>query len=382
MPRRVRQNGPRKERKRPNYANETVAEWEGRMLRKGIPRLSVWFARITGEFGIEAAGIMEDILVGRFGGVAAEFDLEVWRECYLHPKKVGREIWRRERSTSGPLREIALIYKALRQFSRELKAGKYSEEELRALITELFSDPEFVQQSRQAGEEMHRELNKHLEACQHDPGELVEDTLSQFFVTVWLPCMFLLGTSPHALYQRAAEGDMLAVRELIQLDSQAKYLPEIARHTAAWERQPQKFKAQVRMLEDARSSPPNKWKNPQHFKLAIIKYVIGFAQEHVRVGISKIKVFTKRDLQHLFDALSRERLGNQIDEDLPLSDEAYKKALKRHGVSQVSPIGWAFLSDCVSPLKRDGRDSFPHHEHITRQLETSTGRSRAPGRGG
>ncbi len=49
---------PRRERNRPNYAAETVSEWEQRILSKGVPCIAVILARMYGEFALQLADLM------------------------------------------------------------------------------------------------------------------------------------------------------------------------------------------------------------------------------------------------------------------------------------------------------------------------------------
>ncbi|AMV18390.1 hypothetical protein VT03_10900 [Planctomyces sp. SH-PL14] len=73
-------------------------------------------------------------------------------------------------------------------------------------------------------------FQKGLGEIEADRGMGIEDLRraeSQFFLTIWLPAMLLLGKCPAKLYQLSAAGDLSAVLELIRLDPFAVQLPAV-----------------------------------------------------------------------------------------------------------------------------------------------------------
>ncbi len=330
----------RKERSRPNYSAESVFEWEQRMLKKHNSPMAIFAARMFGCLGIFLADQMEDILSGAFGGLAQDFDSQIWSDCYRDEKKFGRAIWRRERRHSGPFRELALLAKYFKRLSQKIESGEISLEEFHREVIALQANPEAMKFQQETIQSFQMQVNLFFRDMKQDGIEIIEDTLNQFLLTVWVPCMCLCGTSPQNLFEQATSGDVQSLCTLVGLDRQAQYIPEISTHIAAWERQPLKHKGQLMGLNEARRGYLQQWKNAEHLKLAIVKKILEYVQRTQQVKLFKSKVFTKNDLRHLFDALSREYKGTSIDEDFPFSDEAFIKAVKRKPVSQVSAQGW------------------------------------------
>ena len=128
-------------------------------------------------------------------------------------------------------------------------------------------------------------VEQYFHDMKHDTSDEIEDTLNQFLLTVWVPCMCLCGTSPQRLFGQASSGDVQSLCTLVGLDRQAQYIPEISTHIATWERQPLKHKGQLMGLNEARRGYLQQWKNAEHLKLAIVKQILEYVQKTQQVKL-------------------------------------------------------------------------------------------------
>ncbi|VAX41682.1 hypothetical protein MNBD_PLANCTO02-1037 [hydrothermal vent metagenome] len=330
----------RKERTPLNFATQTLQEWEMEMQRKRISFLPILCAKIMGYATVKICDCIEVTRTGGFGELAKDFELEKWGSFYLNEKKFNRAIRNNYRKADPILRCMIFEYRWLKRQSAHL-----SQEELNASDFDGESFAELITVFQQAWAEFNKELNVVLQGKDEGDQKIKDDAISQFFLTVWIPCMFVLGTSPATLFAKAASGDAYSIYNLIRLDKQAQYIPQISERLSFWLRNPEKYKSQLGCLDEARNGYIEEWKNNLHLKYAVIERVIKYSRDTKNIGVFNLKEFSKNDLRHLFDIIARDEKQGIIDEDFPVSDEAFKKGITRGSVSKIADTGWDnFLS--------------------------------------
>jgi len=329
---------PRKERARKDYSGELMMDWGSRMVKKGVHPLLVMHAQVCGFSGVYHAEAFRELVDGSFSDLSKDFDLLVWASYYRDEETWSKRHWRYEMVNSDAVGE-------LRELARNYRVGKVLEEADK--LKETPTGPPSMDDSTfdlmfmwtMALEEMNNDMEAH-EAVIQTGNDRMEDLLPQFFLTVHLPCILTCGETPGSLFKRAADGDLEALFTLISLDPQVQYISEIGRHVSRLERERKKRPELFERLQEARSGKFEHWKNSMHFKLGVVRFLFDNAKQIERSGEIETKSFTKMDLRHLFDAISRQCLRRNLEEDFPPSNEAFIKLLGRKPISRFSEDGW------------------------------------------
>lgn len=168
----------------------------------------------------------------------------------------------------------------------------------------------------------------------HD--ELIPAAEIQFFTTVWLPAMLVQGTCPAALFQRAEQGDLGAICELIRLDPFAADLPAIVRVRHEWLRD-----NRATELDAVDSARRESMELPPHrgaFKVRCAAWAIRWSREWCKIVGDDRACLDKRDMWNLFDLVARGRGRGNDSRDLR-SFEGFQKAITRHKVGPAGE-GW------------------------------------------
>lgn len=331
----------RKERPAENFADETVADWEQRMWKKRVPPVVTFLAKAVAYVAGVLAEFVDAITRGEAGRLAEDFDRDVWEACYRDDKKLLKLTYRRVRKNLGPLREFALVARGLKRVQKMLADGEITAEEICEFLNVILNDEELQTSAIQFREEFQAEFQSILEDAIDGKFELIEDTYTQFFVTVWIPSMCLYGCSPESLFRLASGGDKAAIHKLIRLDRDVQYIPVIRDIISGWERERIRYRFELEALDDARRDCLGSFAEPTQYKLAAIKFIIGHSKRLCEFKALKIRPMTTIDLRHLFDAITREQNnGNLIDHDLPDSDEALRKAMQRKRPVKFASEGW------------------------------------------
>ncbi|WP_339747600.1 hypothetical protein [uncultured Rubinisphaera sp.] len=266
--------------------------------------------------------------------VEENFELASWERLYRDQYRTERKYWLQQIKFSESLSEVRnqaseISLTSNVEFNEAFKAVQSLNDE---------KDPKFDLMA--AWSLSMGEFLKNFDALEEaaETEFVVFDPLvDEFIYKVSKACLCICGKTPWRLYREACKGNIESILTLIGIDRQVQYFPKIAKTVSAWERQPRKHEALISELQRARMGEINQWKNAEHVKLGMMRFLSKGSSE---LDDLESRAFTKKDLRHLFDAWSRKIHGTAIDEDLPLSDEALAKAMPRKAVSEVSDEGW------------------------------------------
>ncbi|MBE0576386.1 MAG: hypothetical protein IH613_10895 [Desulfuromonadales bacterium] len=141
-----------------------------------------------------------------------------------------------------------------------------------------------------------------------------------FFVNVCLICNGFYGQEPGLLLRKARLGDVDALEKILRLDARMISEPRIAQQVFNLHSKGKRTKY-LRVLGCLGKKPKLKF-TLQKIKCVKSGQISAFAEQ---IGFK----ITAPDIRALFDALSKDSGRGMVDNDLPLCDEAFSKAVQR-----------------------------------------------------
>lgn len=168
-------------------------------------------------------------------------------------------------------------------------------------------------------------------------GAALHSTEGRFFFCVAFPCWLEYGQPPVKLQRKARRGDTYALEKLLRLD---KFILEDARVRRVFHRvMASKGKALKERLSKALAGVPLRKLTRNKVKVTLAALVY----KTLREADARFRELDKRfphiekprpaldlpELRRLFDAVAQDVHGELQDNDLPLGDEAFRKAVQR-----------------------------------------------------
>lgn len=325
---------PIQERASRKIDDKSIEQWEIRIWKKGVPEIVTVVAKAFVYMAEDYFKFFQIRREGHFHQLHT-FTTSEWESLYLNPTKAGRFVRRKGGRLMRPLRILQVAvrwflhrWNRLNAFSQTVfLLSLLADKTLHAAILETWSLP--------LGEELQKGLRE-LDADDDLEFELVGRPEAQFFVTVWLPSMLLLGKCPAKLFRQAGEGDLAAVCELIRLDPFAVQLPAIQQFYRDLLRENNSAKLEAFRLAQTESIdlPNGRAKFKEQFAAKVIALSHGWCEI---VGDPKA-CLDPVDLWNLFDLVATERgRGNDLD-DLK-NYETFRKHVRDCEI-ELSMEGW------------------------------------------
>lgn len=325
---------PIQERKSRKIVDESMAHWELRVWKRGVPEVVTMLAKV---FAYAAEDYFEFFRLRREGQFhqLRTFPILEWESLYLNPSKAGRFVRRKCGRSTRSLRILQVgvrwflhRWHRLNVFNRAVLLFRVMADRARHFTSlEAWSLPIALGFQKGLGE---------IEA---ERGMGIEDLRraeSQFFLTVWLPAMLLLGKCPAKLYQLSAAGDLSAVLELIRLDPFAVQLPAVQVVYGNLLRENDAAKLEAFRL--AQGESVDLAASRSLFKTQFAAKVIGLSKIWCGIVRDDRACFDPVDLWNLFDLIAKKRGRVNDSEDL-VSYEAFRKAVGRCEID-LSMEGW------------------------------------------
>jgi len=149
-----------------------------------------------------------------------------------------------------------------------------------------------------------------------------ESLAASFFICVVVPCWLLYRDSPTRLYRKARLGNVDALEKLLRLDALLIHDPSIGKQIQAL-RFKNKFSTYQNLFEAVLKRPKN--------KVTRLKMKYAMAGFISAMSSMLTKPLLEPDIRALFDAVQKDATHDDlaIDEDLPLSAEAFTRAIHR-----------------------------------------------------
>ncbi|WP_156514315.1 hypothetical protein [Planctomyces sp. SH-PL14] len=261
-----------------------------------------------------------------------------WESLYLNPGKAGRFV---RRNCGRSVRSLRILQVGVRWFLH--RWNRLNSLDRVSLLSRLMADGASDLASLETSSvSLRAEFQKGLRELDADDDIKLEDVgrpEAQFFVTVWLPSMLLLGKCPAKLYRQAGEGDLAAVCELIRLDPFAVQLPAIQQLYRDLLRENSSAKLEAFRLAQTESVdlPNGRAKFKEQFAAKVITLSHGWCEI---IGDPKA-CLDPVDLWNLFDLVAKER-GHGND----LVDLKNYETFRKH------------VRDCEIELSMEGWDIF------------------------
>jgi hypothetical protein len=299
-----------------------------------VPALVALLAKTVAAAAEEYWAFFKLMRTGRLRNLAP-FTMERWQGFYREPRTAGRAVWHSLKRSLPSLRrlvlrcrQVAKAYRNMSPFSR-VAWGFWQLTDVGQRRADLAAATMLVPAVS---------VELHAGSACEDPGASQTELSAevQFFVTVWLPSMLLLGTDPAVLFEEAASGKVPACVELIRLDPFAADLPAIQSVRLQLLRDNDAGGLEAIRLAQAESIelPERRAK----FKGQLAAKVIRFSQQYREIVPLTSGTLDRTDMWNLFDLQARSR-GQAADADDLKSVDAYKKDVERT-TSFFPSSGW------------------------------------------
>jgi hypothetical protein len=320
-----------------------LGEWGRQMVRK---QKSWAIVALTHMLVRTAGGIYEfeqQVVRGNLSWLEASRPAEEWEQFYRQPCKVLQlvadhscpSVIPPEEGDSGASSEDQIgLGTLLRSLGIQARALRRSgDEELRRELRKELATPagrgaalsawKLVQELRQADLDELFGLDEEMDDHTFNTG--IRRPAIQFFMLVWIPCLIAHGTSTADLFRDAEQGDFEALVKLLEIDKRLSWCPTMARRIdeACLNREDGRFA----MLMNALSGSPRAF-TLGRYKCAISAYILRMSRSVADMHPLFGRRMTPLEVRGAFDAAARDR-GLLVDEDLPASRDAYRKAILR-----------------------------------------------------
>ncbi|AMV19262.1 hypothetical protein [Planctomyces sp. SH-PL14] len=325
---------PLQERASRKIVDESIEHWERRVWKKGVPEIVTVLAKAFAYMAEDYFKFFQIQREGHFHQLRT-FTTSEWESLYLNPNRAGRFV---RRKCGRSVRSLRTLQVGVRWFLHRWN-------QLNALNRMVFLFRLMTDKARHLasletwGLPLRVEFQKGLREIDADDGsgfEHLDRAESQFFVTVWLPSMLLLGKCPAKLYELAAAGELSAACELLRLDPFAVQLPVVEHfyRELLRENNPARLEAFRLAQTESVDLPSGRAK----FKEQFAAKVIALSQRWCEIVGDSKACLDPVDLWNLFDLIAKERGRGNDSVDLK-NYETFRKHVRDSEI-ELSTEGW------------------------------------------
>lgn len=336
---------PAKSRRNPN---ETLQDWDERMLQSGRPPALIMLAQLMAVAQPDIAEMVEFALAGKIQRNFPDMSREQRRTYYRNPQLFWKELIETTRSVLPPEFLDGL------QLARMLKITKriwdrLSSEERKEFSEEFMQElrrSETTEEVREFRENFWKELysihlkNLHSESGQNITEQMLQAPSVQFLMCVFFPCMVCYGKSPGELFRQAAEGNTSALCHLLRVDKQAFCIQELIEVHQKWLYM--KNQGALSVISAALKGKPQGKRSSRLLKYGIIKFLQSLSAAIPNLFRTPTTEFTTTDLADLFESVSA-ITQESVTDRIPADIGTFRKGLRIAKVN-MGGKGWDIFS--------------------------------------
>lgn len=314
---------------------DSIKEWGDKQIAAGRSPILVCLAQLAFSQQAEIYWLVKGCVDGKFQNLFLRIPTKQRRLFYFYPGKM----WRELKIIMGPVLpqhvldmvHFAKVIDFLIRIYGQLDPAAQIEMK-NSIIQELgelrITEHEW-EESKLLMEKILAETLSWIENKDFLPEDdsAFQTPAVQFFLLVFIPCMFLYGKSPHSLFKDASRGNLEAISDLLRIDKDSEYVQEIMEHVQQW-RHTKNIIALKAIASAIGGKPLGKFTS-RGVKIALGKFMCRLSDQLAdAIRLDSIR-FTRTDIYNLSRIVSEQQKGIEREEEeswFPDDIETFRKS--------------------------------------------------------